>query len=92
MGYHLSHSHTNAWAQGLVWLIGSVLTVAYTAIVWLARGRTGHAQPAADIMPGDTTPIPLTRPVILFALIRAIAVSIAFGFHLPTPTGCRSHA
>jgi len=95
-GYHLSHGHTSAWAQGLAWLIGSALTIAYTAIVWLARGRTVHAQPAADIMPGDTTPVPLTRPVILFALIRAIAVSIAvaiaFGFHLPNadwmPVAC----
>ena len=86
-GYHLSHGHTNAWAQGLAWLIGSALTIAFTAIVWLARGRTAQAQPAADIIPGESTPVPLTRPVILFALIRAIAVAIAvaiaFGFHLP---------
>jgi hypothetical protein len=87
VGYHQSHGHTNAWAQALAWLIGSALTIGYTAIVWLARGRTTHAQPAADIIPGSTKPIPLTRPVILFALIRAIAVSIAvaiaFGLHLP---------
>jgi hypothetical protein len=86
-GYHLSHGHTSAWAQGLAWLIGSALTIAWTAIVWLARGRTAQAQPAADIIPGDTEPVPLTRPVILFALVRAIAVAIAvaiaFGFHLP---------
>jgi Fusaric acid resistance protein-like len=86
-GYHLSHGHTNAWAQGLAWLIGSALTIAWTAIVWLARGRTAQSQPAADIIPGESTPVPLTRPVILFALIRAIAVAIAvaiaFGFHLP---------
>ena len=58
-----------------------------TAIVWLARGRTAQQQPVADIIPGSTKPVPLTRPVILFALIRAIAVAIAvaiaFGFHLP---------
>jgi hypothetical protein len=96
VGYHLSHGHTNAWAQGLAWLIGSALTIAFTAIVWLARGRTAQAQPAADIIPGDTKPVPLTRPVILFALIRAlavaIAVAIAFGFHLPNadwmPVAC----
>ena len=86
-GYHLGHGHTDAWAQALAWLIGSALTIAYTAIVWLARGRTARPQPAADILPGDSTPVPLTRPVILFALIRAIAVgiavSIAFGLHLP---------
>ena len=87
VGYHLSHGHTNAWGQALAWLIGSALTIAFTAIVWLARGRTARPQPAADILPGDSTPVPLTWPVILFALIRAIAVgiavSIAFGLHLP---------
>ena len=87
VGYHLSHGHTNAWAQALAWLIGSALTIAYTAIMWLARGRKAEAQPAADIIPGIAKPVPLTRPVILFALIRAIAVAIAvaiaFGLHLP---------
>ena len=87
VGYHLSHGHTNAWAQALAWLIGSALTIAWTAIVWLARGRTARQQPVRDIIPGSTKPVPLTRPVILFALIRAIAVAIAvaiaFGFHLP---------
>ena len=86
-GYHLGHGHTNAWAQALAWLIGSALAIAYTVIVWLARGRTARPQPAADIIPGDATPVPLTSPVILFALIRAIAVAIAvaiaFGLHLP---------
>jgi len=87
VGYHLSHGHTNAWAQALAWLIGSALTIAWTAIVWLARGRTDQPQPVADLIPASTKPVPLTRPVILFALIRAIAVAIcvaiAFGFHLP---------
>ena len=87
VGFHLSHGHTNAWAQGLAWLIGSALTIAWTAIVWLARGRTAQPQPVHDLIPGSTKPVPLTRPVILFALIRAIAVAIAvaiaFGFHLP---------
>jgi hypothetical protein len=60
----------------------------------LARGRTAQPQPAADLLPGDTKPVPLTKPVILFAVIRAIAVSIAvaiaFGCTCPMPTGCRS--
>jgi uncharacterized membrane protein YccC len=87
VSYHQAHGHTNSWAQGLAWLIGSALATAYTAIVWLARGRTAQPQPAADIIPGSAEPVPLTRPVILFALIRAvavaIAVAIAFGLHLP---------
>ena len=71
----------------MAWLIGSALTLAYTAILWLARGRTAQPQPGADVLPGDITPVKLTRPVILFVLIRAIALSvaiaIAFGLHLP---------
>ena len=31
VSYHLSHGHTNAWAQALAWLIGSALTIAFTA-------------------------------------------------------------
>lgn len=85
--YRLDHVHTGAWAQALAWLIGSALTLAYTAILWLARGRTAQPQPGADVLPGDITPVKLTRPVILFVLIRAIALSvavaIAFGLHLP---------
>jgi hypothetical protein len=85
--YRLDHVHTNAWAQALAWLTGSALTLAYTGILWLARGRTAQPQPGADLLPGDITPVKLTRPVILFVLIRAIAVSaavaIAFGLHVP---------
>ena len=85
--YRLDHVHTNAWAQALAWLIGSALTIAYTTIMWLARGRTAQLQPGADVLPGDITPVKLTNAVILYVLIRAIAVSIAvaiaFGLHLP---------
>lgn len=85
--YHLDHVHTSAWAQARAWLIGSALTIAYTCVMWLARGRTAKPQPAGDILPGDTRPVPLTRPVLMFAVIRAIAVSIgvaiALGLDVP---------
>ncbi len=85
--YRLDHVHTGAWAQALAWLIGSALTIAYTGIMWLARGRAAQPQPGVGVLPGDITPVKLTRQVILFALIRAIALSIAvaiaFGLHLP---------
>jgi uncharacterized membrane protein YccC len=84
--YHLSHIHTSGWGQALAWLAGSALTIAYTCIIWLARGRTAQPEPIAEI-PGGTAPVTLTRPLILFAVIRAIAiavtVAIAFGLHLP---------
>jgi uncharacterized membrane protein YgaE (UPF0421/DUF939 family) len=54
--------------------------------MWLVHGRTAEPQPVAEI-PGDISPRPLTRPLILFAVIRAVAVSIAvaisFGLKLP---------
>jgi uncharacterized membrane protein YgaE (UPF0421/DUF939 family) len=48
--------------------------------------RAAEPQPVAEI-PGDISPRPLTRPLILYAVIRAVAVSIAiaisFGLKLP---------
>jgi len=84
--YQAARTHTSSWPQALAWLIGAGLTVACTLIIWLARGRTTRRQPVAEI-PGDISPHQLTRPVILFAVIRAAAVSIAvaitFGLALP---------
>ncbi len=87
--------HTEPWKQALAWLVGSALWIAYTFIMWLARGRVTEPQPVAEI-PGDISPRPLTRPIILFAVIRAaalsIAVAISFGLQLPSAwrTGCKS--
>ena len=50
--YHLDHVSTSHWAQALAWLIGSALTLAYTCLMWLARGRAAQPQPAADLLPG----------------------------------------
>ena len=84
--FHSGLIHTEPWKQALAWLTGSALWVAYTFMFWLARGRVSTPQPAAEI-PGDISPRPLTRPMTIFALIRAVAVSIAvaiaFGLKLP---------
>ena len=53
------HIHTSAWPQTLAWLAGSALMIAFTTIVWLARGR--KAQPTSGILPGDTTPMQLAQ-------------------------------
>lgn len=85
--YRLDQVHTGAWPQALAWLIGAALWIVCTVIVWLASGRTAQRRPAADLIPGSTEPVPLTRQVIGFAVLRALAVSvaavIAFGLHLP---------
>jgi uncharacterized membrane protein YccC len=87
VGYRLDHTHINAWAQAHALLIGSALVFVYVSVMWLARGRMAQQQPVADVYPGSTQPVPLTKPVILFAVIRAVAVAgaaaIAFGLHQP---------
>jgi hypothetical protein len=85
--YQLDHVNTTAWAQALAWLIGAALMIGYIGVMWLASGRSGRQQTGAELFPGDTTPVPLTRQVIMFAVIRAVAVAvavaIAFGLKLP---------
>ena len=83
------HHHTRitsyTWAQVLAWLGGAALWIAVTFIAWLVRGREDRPEPFAE-MPGDTSRHPLTRPVIMFAVIRAIAIAgtaaLAFGLDL----------
>jgi Fusaric acid resistance protein-like len=81
------HAHITSytWAQVLAWAGGSALWIAVTFIAWLVRGREDRPQPVAEL-PGDTSRQKLTRPMIMFALIRALAlagtVAIAFGLNL----------
>ncbi|HTZ05397.1 MAG TPA: FUSC family protein [Gaiellaceae bacterium] len=85
-GEHLSPAHSGWWQQALAWLVGAAGWIAITAIAWLLRGRKAQASNFPEI-PADEGERALTRPVILFSLIRAvaiaIAVAIAFGLHLP---------
>ena len=83
---HLSPS-TSGWAgQALAWSIGSALWIALTLLAWLLRGRHPQASNFPEI-PGDMSDTELSRPVLLFAVIRAlavgVAVAIAFGLHVP---------
>ena len=80
------HVTFSGWGQALAWLIGAALWIAFTLVLWLARGQTAHASPLPEIPEGMDS-IKLTRPIVLFTVIRAlavgIAVAIAFGLHLP---------
>ncbi len=86
LGYELEGVATSAWSQALAWLAGSAFWIAFAGVFWLARGRESRPSPVPEI-PGDVSPRKLTRPMILFALIRSIAVAIAvaipFGLDLP---------
>jgi Fusaric acid resistance protein-like len=81
------HAHLTSytWAQVLAWAGGSALWIVVTFIAWLVRGRQDRPQPVAEL-PGDTARHKLTRPMIMFAVIRALAlagtVALAFGLNL----------
>ncbi len=83
--HHHAHITSYTWAQVLAWAGGAALWIAVTFIAWLIRGRTDRPQPVAEL-PGDTSRQRLTRPMIMFAVIRALAlagtVALAFGLSL----------
>lgn len=84
-GYQHSHTTSHPWAQALAWLAGSALWIAVSFVAWLSRGRKERPQYVAEL-PGDISRRKLTRPLIMFAVIRALAiaitVAIAWGFDL----------
>jgi len=73
------------WNQALAWLIGSAIAIALMSLTWLLRGMGRQPSPVPEV-PADLPPIKLSRPIVTFVLIRAIAVSgaasIAFGWAL----------
>ena len=83
--HHHARITSYTWAQVLAWLGGAALWIAVTFIAWLVRGREDRPEPFTE-MPGDTSRQKLTRPLIMFAVIRAVAiagaVAIAFGLDL----------
>jgi hypothetical protein len=64
-------SHT--WAQVLAWTGGAALWIVGASVAWLVGGRQDRDQVVAEL-PGDTSRRPLTRSVVLFAVIRAVVI------------------
>ena len=83
--HHHAHITSYTWAQALAWAGGSAVWIAVTFIAWLISGRKDRPQPVAEL-PGDTSRQKLTRPLIMFAIIRAVVmagtVALAFGLNL----------
>jgi fusaric acid resistance family protein len=75
--HHSAHITTHTWAQVLAWAGGSALWIALSFGAWLIRGRHDQPPPFPE-MPGDTSQRKLTPPLIMFALIRAIAIAVTF--------------
>ena len=85
-GQHVTPATSNWSGEALAWLIGSAIWISLTFVGWLVRGRHEQLSHFPEI-PNDMTTTALTRPVILFSLLKAfaiaIAIGIAFGLHLP---------
>jgi hypothetical protein len=83
--HNAAHVTSYTWAQVLSWAGGAALWIAVSFVVWLILGRRDQPPLAAEI-PGDTSHIPLTGPVIVYAVIRAVVMggtfAIAFGANL----------
>ncbi|HEY7279291.1 MAG TPA: FUSC family protein [Trebonia sp.] len=83
--HHHARITSYTWAQTLAWAGGTALWIAVTFTAWLIRGRKDVPRPVAEI-PGDTSRRKLTRPVIMFAVIRALVIAgttaLAFGLDL----------
>ncbi|HSX31555.1 MAG TPA: FUSC family protein [Candidatus Saccharimonadales bacterium] len=74
-GYSQSHIATNTWGQALAWLGGGALWFVVALVLWLLNGRTAH--PLVADIPTDNTERPLTKPVVAFAVLRALALAVA---------------
>ncbi len=86
LAYEADHIRVSTWKETVAWLIGAALWIAGTGVVWLARGRKERPQWISEI-PGSTAAVKLTGPVVAFAVIRAlaptVAVAVAFGLRVP---------
>jgi uncharacterized membrane protein YccC len=85
-GFHQHARITSyTWAQTAAWAGGTALWIAVTFTAWLVRGRQ-DAPPLLAEIPGDTARHKLTRPVVMFAVIRALVMAgttaLAFGLSL----------
>ncbi|MFD8482413.1 FUSC family protein [Kitasatospora sp. NPDC059673] len=83
--HHAARITSYTWAQTLAWTGGAALWAVGAFIGWLIRGRRDRSQPIAEL-PGDTSRKKLTPPVVVFAVLRAVAVAgavaLAFGLNL----------
>ena len=84
--FKADHIKFSTWKETVAWLVAAALWIVCTGVLWLVRGRKEQPQWISEI-PGSTAAVKLTRPVVAFAVIRAlaptVAVAIAFGLHVP---------
>ncbi len=87
ISFRADRIHTTGWDQALAWFIGSAVWITLTCIVWLVSRRKWSPTAIIDVPGEPGAPVALTRPIVLFALVRALALAasaaIAFGLHQP---------
>ncbi|WP_345803397.1 FUSC family protein [Microbacterium sp. AZCO] len=76
----------NPWLQAVAWLAGAAAWFVLSSIVSALQRRPDRAPLVAEL-PTDTSGSALTKPVVVYSVLRTLAVSgavaIAFGFQLP---------
>jgi uncharacterized membrane protein YccC len=81
-----SSAWSYTWAQTAAWAGGTAVWIAVAFIAWLVCGFQDQPRLVGEL-PDDTARRELTRPLIMFALLRALVmagtVAIAFGANLP---------
>ena len=87
ISYSADRIKTTGWDQALAWLIGSAAVDHVDGHRVVGQWRKWRPGPVIDLPGEPFTPVELTQPVVLFALIRALALAasaaIAFGSHDP---------
>lgn len=73
--YSQSHIMTNTWGQAITWLGGGALWIVVAFLLWLVHDQT--TRPLIAAMPTDNTGRRLTKQMIAFAVIRALALAMA---------------
>jgi len=86
--YHHTHQTGYTWAQALAFAGGSAVWIAMTLIAWLIRRRRDAGQ-VVEEFPSDISRVPLTRPVIMFSVLRAVVIAgtVALAFGVPLSHG-----
>jgi hypothetical protein len=83
--HHQTRITQYTWAQTLAWVGGAAVWISATFVAWLIRGRKDVPQPIAEL-PGDISRHKLTRPAVMFAVIRAVVIAgteaLALGLNL----------
>jgi uncharacterized membrane protein YccC len=84
LSYALIPWPAQPWPQALAWLAGGALWILLTFVLSL---RHRDRPPSPSNPPPQSAPVSLSQPLIIFSVVRAlavfIAVAIAWGFALP---------